>query len=112
MSGDIELNSRPNNNSNKFRVLYLNIRGFYNDISELQIVSRKNDIFFCSETLVSSRRHVSEVLLAGFNKHTLLLRKSRPCIRRLAAYIRSEYSATIRKDNVCNCHEIQLIRVL
>ena len=28
----------------------------------------KYDIIFCSETLVSSRRNVSEVLLSGFNK--------------------------------------------
>ena len=61
LSGDIELNPGPNNISSKCRVLYLNIRGLYNNISELQIVSQNYDIFLCSETLVSSRKHVSKV---------------------------------------------------
>ena len=59
LSGNIELNPGPNNISSKFRVLYLNIRGLYNNISELQIVSRKYDIILYSQSLVSSRRHVS-----------------------------------------------------
>ena len=42
---------------------------------------------------------------------TLLLRDSRPRVRGLAAYIRSGYSATITKDNVFNCHKVQLVRV-
>ena len=47
--------------------------------------------------------------MPGFNKHNLLLRESRPCICGLAAYIRYCYSATIIKDNVCNCHEAKLV---
>ena len=111
LSGDVEVNPGPNNNVNKCRVLYNNIRGLYKNIKDLQIISRNYDIILCSETLVSNYRNVSEILLPGFNKPTLLRRDSRPRVRGLATYIRSGFSATLKKDNVCNCHEVQLIRI-
>ena len=109
-SGDIEINPGPNYKSNKCRVLYHIIRGLYNNIKDLQIACHKYDIILCSETLVSNRRHISEVSLPGFNNMTLLLRDSRPRIRDLATYIRSGYSVAIKKKNVCTCHEFQVIR--
>ena len=89
MSGDIELNPSPNSNLSKCRVLYLN------SISELQTASQKYDIVLCFETLVCSLRYVSDVLLSGFNKPTLLQHEFRSRICGLAAYIRSGYSATV-----------------
>ena len=111
LCGDIEVNPGPCRTRNKCRVLYHNIRGLKTNLNDLQIASRNYDIIFCSETLVSQRRHVSEILLQGFNKPTLLLRDTRPNVRGLAVYIRTGFPATIRKENVCNCHEVQLIRV-
>ena len=75
-----------------------------NNISDLHIASQKYKVILCSETFVSSFRNVSEELLCGFNE-------SKPQFSDLAGYIRSGYSATIWKDNVCNCHEVQLILV-
>ena len=63
----------------------------------------------CSETLVSDRRHVFEISLPGFSEPMLLIRDSKPPIRGLNTYIRSEFSATIRKKNVCTYREIQHI---
>ena len=111
LCGDIESNPGPTRTLNKCRVLYHNIRGLYCNLNDLQISSQNYDIILCSETLVSNNRHVSEVLLPDFNKPTLLRRDSRPRVRGLAVYIRAGFSATVRKENVCNCHEIQLIRV-
>ena len=74
LSGDIETNPGPNYKSNKCRVLYHNIRGLYNNIKDLQIACHKYDIILCSETLVSNRRHISEILLPGFNNPTLIRR--------------------------------------
>ena len=111
LSGDVEPNPGPNNNGNKCRILYHNIRGLHKNINDLQIISRNYDIILCSETLVSNYRNVSEILLPGFTKPTLLRRDSRPRVRGLATYIRSGFSATIKKNHICNCHEIQLIRV-
>ena len=110
LSGDVELNPGPAR-APRCRIMYHNIRGLYANLSELQIASRDYDIILCSETLVSSRRHVSELLLPDFNKPTLLLRDARPRVRGLAAYIRSGFLATVRKDFICNCHEVQLIKV-
>ena len=78
---------------------------------DLQIACHKYDIILCSETLVSNRRHISEISLPGFNNPTLLLRDSRPRIRGLATYIRSGFSAAIKKENVCTYHEFHVIRV-
>ena len=109
LCGDVEVNPGPCRS--KCRVMYSNIRGLYANINDLQIASRNYDIIFCSETLVSSKRHVSELLLPGFNKPTLILSDSRARARGLATYIRSGYSASIIKDFVCNCHEVQLVKV-
>ena len=49
--------------------------------------------------------------LGGFNNPTLLPREFRPRIHGLTTYIRSEFSAIIKKENVCTCHEFQVIRV-
>ena len=84
LSGDIGLNPDPNNNASICKVLYLNIRGFYNN-SDLQIASQKYGIILCFETLVSIRRHISDVLLPGLNNPILLLRESRPRVHELAA---------------------------
>ena len=111
LSGDIEINSGHNYKSNKCRVLYHNIRGLYNNIKDLQIACHKHDIILCSETLVSNCCHVSEISLPGFNNPTLLLRDSKPRIRGLATYIRSEFSAANKEENVCTCHEFQVIRI-
>ena len=108
MSGDIELNHGLNNNSSMCRVLYFNISCLYNNISDLQIASPKYDIILSSENLVFSHRHVSEVLLSDFKKASLLLCETRLHVYGLTAYIRFGYSTTIRKFNICNCHEVQL----
>ena len=111
LCGDIELNPGPRNSLTECRVLYQNIRGLYRNISDLQVVSQQYDIVLCSETLVSNRRHAAELILPGFSKPTQLLRGSRPRVCGLAAYIRSGFSASICKDHICTCHEIQLIKV-
>ena len=87
-------------NSSNCRILYLNIIGLYNNIA-----SRKYDILLYSETFVSSHRHVSEAFLHLFYYYASL------GLVFVAAYIRSGYFGTIRKDNVCNCHEVQLVQV-
>ena len=73
LSGDVELHPGPRFTGRpQCRVMYSNIRGLYKNIHDLIAVSRQYDILFCSETLVSSRRHPTEVLIPGFKKPTLL----------------------------------------
>ena len=48
------------------RVLSSNVRGLAVNLSDLTVTSSQYDILFCSETLVSDMRHVSELLVPGF----------------------------------------------
>ena len=66
-AGDIHPNPGPHNN-NFCRVMYANIRGLKSNIQELTLSSTNFDIIFCSETLVSELRHVSELLIPNFRK--------------------------------------------
>ena len=111
LCGDIEVNPGPRYNNKECRILYSNIRGLYGNFNELQVASQDYDIVLCSETLVSNRRNSSELLLPNFCKPKLLLRDSRPRVRGLATYIRSGFAASMQSADVCNCHEIQLVRV-
>ena len=69
MSGDVELNPGPRpTRRRQCRILYANVRGLHANLSDLIAASRQYDILFCSETLVSGMRHVSEVLISGRNQ--------------------------------------------
>ena len=95
MAGDIELNPGPGPTRHRqCRILYANVRGLHANLMDLTAVSRHFDILFCSETLVSEMRHVSEVLIPGFKKPILLRRKAIHRAQGMAAYIRNDFSAT------------------
>ena len=112
LSGDIQLNPGPQLTGRpQCRVMYANIRGLFKNIRELLAISRQYDIIFCSETLVSSRRHSAEILLPGFKKPILLRSDAIPRARGLALYIRNDFSAMNQKRYECNCHEIQIVKV-
>ena len=65
----------------------------------------------CSETLVSSRRHTSEILLPNFNKPLQLLRNSVPRGQGMCLYTRVGFSASRFSRWECGCHEIMVARV-
>ena len=70
------------------RILCSNVRGLAGNISDLTVASSQYDKLFCSETLVSDMRHVSELLVPGFGRPVLLCRGKMPRPRGMAAYIR------------------------
>ena len=49
-----------------YRILCSNVRVLAGNLSDLKVASSQYDILFCSETLVSDMRHVSELLVPGF----------------------------------------------
>ena len=53
------------------RILCSNVRGLDGDLSDLTVASFQYDILFCSETLSSDMRHVSELLSPGFGRPVL-----------------------------------------
>ena len=112
LSGDIELNpGPPQSKLRQCRFLYSNIRGLYSNIKDLSIVSRQYDILFCTETLVSDMRHISELLIPGFKKPILLKRNSIPRACGMAIYVREGYSASRNHLAECGCHEVQVMKV-
>jgi len=64
--GDVESNPRPARPSD-VRILYANIRGLAANLDELTVTSVDFDVLCLSETLVSDRRHPSELHISGFN---------------------------------------------
>ena len=65
----------------------------------------------CSETLVSDMRHVSEVLVLGFNRPVLLCQGKIPLARGMAAYVRDGYGAFRQPKFKCGCCEMLFFRV-
>ena len=111
LSGDVELNPGPAHpRQRKCRLMYSNIRGLNANIKDLTGFSKSHDILFCSETLVSHMRHVSELLIPGFQKPILLRRDAMPRARGMAVYIRNGYSAS-KTSYACVCHEMQVMKV-
>ena len=111
VSGDVELNPGPGHpRQRKCRLLYCNIRGLHANIKDLTASSKSHDILFCSETLVSNMRHVSELLIPGFKKPILLRRDAIPRARGMAVYVRNGYSAS-KTSYACTCHEMQVMKV-
>ena len=44
------------------------------NLSDLSLITRGGDVVFCSEMLVSSKRHISELMVPGFGRPIQLVR--------------------------------------
>jgi hypothetical protein len=49
-------------------IIYANIRGLRTNLNDLSVTSHEYDVIMCSDTLVSDRRHVSELCIPGFSR--------------------------------------------
>ena len=93
------------------RILCSNVRGLAGNLSDLTVALSQYDILFCSETLVSDMRHVSELLVHGFGRPVLLCRGKMPRARGMGAYVRDSYGAFRQPKFECGCCEILGFRV-
>ena len=75
------------------------------------MASSQYDMLFCSETLVSEMRHVSELLVPEFGHPILMCRCKMPRERGMAAYVRDGYGAFRQPKFVWGCCEILFFRV-
>ena len=73
------------------RILCINVRGLSKNLSNVTVASSQYDLLLCSETLVSDRRHLSELMVPGFGRPVLLCRDGVPRARGMAAYVRDGY---------------------
>ena len=69
------------------------------------------DLLLCSATLVSNRRHLSELLVPGFGRPVLLCRDAVPRARGMAAYVRDGYGSFRQPKFKCGCYEMLVFRV-
>ena len=69
------------------RILCSNVWGLSKNLSDVTVASSQYDLLLCSETLVSDRRHISEVLVPGFGRPVLCL-DGMPRARGMVAYVR------------------------
>ena len=46
-------------------VVYATIRGLLKNVPDLSLIARGRDVMFCSENLISSRCHISELMVPG-----------------------------------------------
>ena len=68
--------------------------------------------FFCSETLVSSRRHISELVVLGLGIPMHLLRGEVDQFRELAVYERDYFSAYRQRGYECGyCYKVIVVRI-
>ena len=92
------------------RILCCNVRGLAGNLIDPTVVSYQYDILFCSGTLVSDMRHVSEFLSPGFGRPVLCQGKMTRA-RGMAAYVRDGYEAFRQQKFECGCREMLVIGV-
>ena len=88
-----------------------NVRGLSRNLSDVTMASFQNDLLLCSETLVSDRRHISELLVPRFGLPVLLCRDGMPRARVMAAYVRDGCGAFRQLKFECGCCEMLAFRV-
>ena len=93
-------------------ILGSNVRGCSRNLTDLTVASSQYDLLLCSETLVSDRRHMSELLLPGFGLPVLLCRDEMPRAHGLAVYVRDGSGAFSQPKFECDCWGMLVFRVL
>ena len=64
------------------RILCSNVRGLSKNLSDVTVASSQYDLLLCSETLVSDRCYISELLVPGFGRSVMLCRNGIPICER------------------------------
>ena len=92
------------------RILCSNVRGLSKNMSNLTVALSQYDLLLCSETLVSDRHHISELLVPGFGRPVLLCWDGMPRARGIAAYFRDGYGAFCQPKFECGCCKMPIFR--
>ena len=109
---DVETNQGPRCSvAGACRILCSNVRGLCKNLSDVKVALSQYDLLLCSETLVSDRLLISELLVPGFGRPVLLWRDGMPRARGMAAYVRDGYGAFPQPKFECVCCEMLVFRV-
>ena len=93
------------------RILCSNVRCLSKNLSDVTVASSQYDLLLCSETLISDRRHMSELLVPGFGCPVLLCRDGMPWAHGMAAYVRDGYVSFRQTKFECGYCEMLVFRV-
>ena len=85
--------------------------GLSKNLSYVTVASYQYDLSLGSETLVSDRRHISELLVPAFGRPVLLCRDEMQRALGMAAYVRDGYGAFRQPKFECGCCEMLVFRV-
>ena len=91
--------------------MYVNIRGLLKNLSDLSLTARGGDVILCSETLISSRHHISEPMVQGFGRPIQLLKGEVDRFRMFALYVREGFPTYRRRSYECGCCEVIVVRI-
>ena len=95
------------------RILCNNVRSLSKNLSDMTVASSQCDLLLCSETLVSYRHHISELLVPGFC-HPVGCIVGRDGMLRdsgMAAYVRDGYGPFHQRKFECGCCEMLVFTV-
>ena len=108
-SSDVDENpGSPRASRRSCRIEYANIHDLYKRIYQICLLLLEVEVcFFCSDALVSSRRHIFELVFSGFGRLMQLHMGVVDCFRQLAVYMRNSFSAY----RECGCCEVIVVRV-
>ena len=90
---------------------YANIRSLAKNLSKLSLIARGRDVFFCSETHVSPRSHLSELIVPDFGRLMQLLRSEVDQFQRLAVYVRDGILTYRQRSYECGCCEVIVVKI-
>ena len=109
---DVETNSGPLSPvPGTCRILCSNDRGLSKNLSDVTVASSQYYLLLCCETLVSDKRHISELLVLGFGHPVLLCRDGMLRVRQMAAYVGDGYGAFRQTKFECGCCEMMVFKV-
>ena len=111
-SSDVKGNHGPRASRRSCRVVYANIQGHHKNLSDLSLTTRVGDVFlFCTKTLVSSRRDISELMVQSFYRPMQLLKGEVNRFRGLALYVRDCFSVYRQRIYECGCSKVIIVRI-
>ena len=109
---DVETNPGPRRHvPGACRILCSNVLGLSKNLSDVTVASCQYDLLLCCETLVSDRRHISELLVPGFGRPVLLCRDGMQRALGMAEYVRDGYGAFRQPKFECGCCEMLVFRM-
>ena len=93
------------------RILCSNVRGLSKNLSDVTVASSQYDLLLYSETLISDRRHISELLVPGCGRPVLLRRDEMQRAHGMAAYVRDGHGVFRQPKFEFGCCEMLVFSV-